>query len=330
LLPSEGLLILNSLGICCAFNSTIVVVAMDSIDKGLLMDLAKNCRTTFESLAQKYDLSPNAIRRRVLNLVETGVIEEFTIYLSPAMVGTEHIYALLSTDGSRGNALIDEIGKHPNVLLAGFLSTDTCSVYADYTDNANLSELISYLRSLEAVTQVRVHHLLIERGERSVLKNLGLKVLACLYEDPRMSAAEISGRTGIATKRIRRVLNQLNEGAALYFTIRWNPNAADATAFMSEIQYNESETSAQDVLNLLEKRYPDELCREFCWISATEPILFAVFLVDHLRRAEHLTHEIRRSASIVSVNTLLPYPTKKYDGLRRRRLREMLEEANVL
>ncbi|NHJ14181.1 MAG: winged helix-turn-helix transcriptional regulator [Candidatus Thorarchaeota archaeon] len=303
---------------------------MDSVDKGLLMDLTKNCRITFESLAQKYNLSPNAIRRRVLNLIETGVIEEFTVYLSPAMVGTEHIYALLSTDGSRGDDLIDEIGEHPNILLAGFLSTDTCSVYADYTDNADLAKVLTYLRNREGVTEVRVHHLLIEHGERIAFKKMDLKVLACLYEDPRMSAAEISSRTGIATKRVRRLLSELSEGAALYFTIRWNPNAADAAAFMSEIEYNESDTSAQGVLDELEKQYPTELCREFCWISATEPTLFAVFLVDHLRRAEHITHEIRKNPSIASISTLLPYPTKKYDGLRRQRLREMLEGANLL
>jgi DNA-binding Lrp family transcriptional regulator len=303
---------------------------VDPIDKGLLMDLTRNCRTTYESLAQKYGLTATAIRQRVINLVEAGVIQEFTIYLSPAMVGTEHVYVLLSTDGSLGEDLIDKIGENPNVLLAGFLSTDICSVYADYVGTSGLSELITYLRTLEGVTDVMIHHLLVARGERIDFKKLHLRVLGCLFEDPRMSAAEISNRTGLTTRRVRRVLHQLTDGVAVHFTIRWNPNAADATAFMSEIHYDESQVSAHEVLSKIQKQYSDEFCEEYCWVCATEPIVFAVFLVDHHRRAEHITYEIRNYSCVGSITTLIPYPTKKYDGLRRRRLREILKEAEAL
>lgn len=303
---------------------------MDSIDKDILMDLTRNCRITYESLAQKYGFTATAIRQRVINLVEAGIIQEFTIYLSPAMVGTEHVYVLLSTDSSQGEDLIDEIGENPNVLLAGFLSTDTCSVYGDYIGTSGLSELITHLRSLEGVIDITIHYLLVARGERMDFKKLHLRVLGCLYKDPRMSATEISSRTGLTARRVRRVIQELTDGAAVYFTIRWNPNAADATAFMSEIHYDESQVSAQEVLSKIREQYPDEFCEVYSLICATEPIVFTVFLVDHHRRAEHITHEIRHYSFVSSITTLIPYPTKKYDGLRRRRLREILEEAEVL
>ncbi|MFX0108125.1 MAG: winged helix-turn-helix transcriptional regulator [Candidatus Hodarchaeota archaeon] len=303
---------------------------MDSIDKGILLDLTKNCRSTYESLAQKFDLSATAVRQRVINLIDVGVIQEFTVYLTPAMVGTEHIYALLSTDGSRSDDLIDEIGEYPNVLLAGFLSTDTCSVYADYVGNSDLSKLTAFLRNLEGVTDVKVHHLLVNPGHRMEFKRLHLRVLGCLYRDPRMSAADIAAQTGLTTRRARRALQQLAEGNAICFTIRWNPNATDSTAFMSEIHFDESKVNAYDTLDNIKEMYPQEFCEDYSWISAAEPIVFAVFLVDHIRRAEHITHDLRASSFITSINTLIPYPTKKYDGVRRRRLREILEEAGVL
>jgi DNA-binding Lrp family transcriptional regulator len=303
---------------------------MDPIDKGILMNLTRNCRTTYEALAQDYGLTANAIRKRVINLVNAGVIEEFTIYLSPAMVGSEHVYVLLSTDGSRGEDLIDEIGENPNVLLAGFLSTDTCEVYADYVGTSGLSELIAYLRNLEGVIDVRTHFLLEGRGELIEFKKAHLRVLGCLYEDPRMSAAEIASRAGLTTRRVRKVLQQLTDRAAVSFTIRWNPNAADATGFMSEIHYDESLVRGQGILDKIRKHFPDELCVEYSRICAVDPIVFAVFLVDHHRRAEHITHEIRNYSCVSSITTLIPYPTKKYDGLRRRKLREILEEAEVL
>lgn len=307
-----------------------LVFAMDRIDKGILMDLTKNCRITFESLARKYDLTANAIRKRVINLVDAGVIQEFTIYLSPAMVGTEHIYVLLSTDGSRGEDLIDEIGENPSVLLAGFLSTNTCSVYADYVGTSGLSDVSAFLRNLDGVIDVDMHYLLVERGERFELKKLHLRVLGCLFENPRMSAAEIAACTGLTTKRVRRALQQLTDGDAVYFTIRWNPNAADSTTYMAEIHFDEKQLDAHEVINMISKQFPDEFCEQYSWICATEPTIFAVFLVEHLRRAEHISHEIRQHSFVTSITTLIPYPTKKFDGLRRSRLREMLEEAKVL
>jgi DNA-binding Lrp family transcriptional regulator len=38
---------------------------MDSIDKGIILDLMVNARTTYQEMANKYSISANAIKNRI-------------------------------------------------------------------------------------------------------------------------------------------------------------------------------------------------------------------------------------------------------------------------
>ena len=52
---------------------------MDDIDKKVIEALRQNSRITCTSLAKDTGLSEGAVRKRIKNLVKTGVIQRFTI-----------------------------------------------------------------------------------------------------------------------------------------------------------------------------------------------------------------------------------------------------------
>ncbi len=52
---------------------------MDEIDKAIIRILSKDARRDFTAIGKELKLSEGAVRRRVRNLVEKGVIKSFTI-----------------------------------------------------------------------------------------------------------------------------------------------------------------------------------------------------------------------------------------------------------
>ena len=52
---------------------------MDQIDEKILSILREDSRTSFVEIAKVVNLSEAAIRRRVANLIKTGVVSKFTI-----------------------------------------------------------------------------------------------------------------------------------------------------------------------------------------------------------------------------------------------------------
>jgi DNA-binding Lrp family transcriptional regulator len=56
-----------------------LIKAIDTIDEKILSILREDSRTSFVEIAKVVNLSEAAIRRRVANLIKTGVISKFTI-----------------------------------------------------------------------------------------------------------------------------------------------------------------------------------------------------------------------------------------------------------
>ncbi len=54
---------------------------LDSIDKRIISILKEDSRRTYNEIAMAVGLSESAVRRRVKNLVESGIIRRFTIEL---------------------------------------------------------------------------------------------------------------------------------------------------------------------------------------------------------------------------------------------------------
>ena len=123
--------------------------ALDLIDKGIIMDLDRNCRVSYEILSRKYNLAANSIKRRIEKLLESGVIQRFTIELSLAMMDSELMLALISTEG-----LEDEIFRKTftenGVIVAGGLGHLAGKVFRmGHMGNLTSSQAYFALEALE-------------------------------------------------------------------------------------------------------------------------------------------------------------------------------------
>jgi DNA-binding Lrp family transcriptional regulator len=305
------------------------VFSVDSVEWGIILDLLRNCRMSLRSLADRHEITPNAIRKRITNMENRGVIERYVVELSRAMMDSEVMFALLYTDKSiDDDTFADMVFAHPLVNRVHYDSFGSCVVNAEYSGSKQMSELSSFFRGLESVREVEVHTLPVPRGEKKTLTNLQLRVLAPLLYDPRMRIVDIANASGLTVRRVKRTLSDLIESRSVNFTIVFNATALDASLVAYRVTWDSKETSPQEIDEILREKFPNQYWR--LNYSATEPLLWCDFLIESNSASEEIVQEMRKIPSVDIRNTILVYPAKKRRLVRNLALRKLIEDAGYV
>ncbi|MFQ5833475.1 MAG: winged helix-turn-helix transcriptional regulator [Candidatus Thorarchaeota archaeon] len=304
---------------------------MDDLDKRIILELDANCRASYQSLALKLGMTANAIKKRVNRLLETGLIERFVVGLSLEMNGTDMVIALVRTDGSEfSREFIDQIGHRPEVMQVSPVACGVGSLYFVFAEAVvprGLSDLGRFLRGLESVSDVEIHVLLYPRGKKVELTKTHKKVLRGLLYDPRMTVTEMTKRIGLSARRIRRALQELQDGGGVNLAVWWYLGAASLTEVIIRIEWDDSKVTAHSVVDWLREEYPLEFWSPF--VSATTATVFARFVVEDLEKAEMILRNIRKGPFVVSVASLVFYSSHVYPWPGTTALEKLLDEAGL-
>lgn len=79
---------------------------MDEVDGAILRELIADSRISMADLGRRVGLAPSTVHKRIARLLESGVIERFTISLDPEIFA-RHTVAFLTirvTDDAKGSA----------------------------------------------------------------------------------------------------------------------------------------------------------------------------------------------------------------------------------
>lgn len=308
--------------------------ALDEIDIAILREIATNCRASYRALAQKTGLSPNAIKHRLAKLVEDGVIARFAVKLSAEMAGFDCFLAFVLTDGTEKiSDFTSLIGKMPMVYHVSALACVRGSAYlvaGEYSGYNMLAEVGAFLRSIEQVHNVELHTMLttdIEVGRRTEFSRSQLKVLRCLIQDPRMQIREISQMSGLSPRTVRRSLKQLKENGGINFSASFDMAAAGFLDVFLRVNWNDKMISVDELIQWLWKEYPVVFWAP--WSSASEPVMFADFLVRSHQEAERISIHIREAPFVISTSILVSFSAVKFPYFTELKLKEILDEAGV-
>lgn len=304
---------------------------MDSIDKRILLALDENCRLSYQALGERTGLTATAIRKRMDRLIETGVIEEFSVILKPAMMDSDYLVALVFTDGSEDEEeFMELVGSNPLIIQVGQVVTGVGRLYflqCEYKGAEGLQSLASFIRTLDSVNDAELHTILVQRGEKFKIKKLHLKVLKYLLEDARMQVGQLAEQTGLTARRVGRAIQEMLDSNAVWFAARWNLSLGNNSEFYLKITYDEQTSGIEEIDRWFREAFPDEYWYSFC--SAMEPILFAKFVTEHFRDAEQIARISKGAPFSESVDVLLSYPVKKFPRLGRIKIEEMIRDAGI-
>ncbi len=122
-------------------------------------------------------------------------------------------------------------------------------------------------------------------------------------------------------------MTQLQEGRAVRFTVGWDINAGDNISFWVMIRWNQKELTNEELVNLIAREFPNDYWTSF--VVATEPIVFARFVVDDLRRASQIAERMKKMHFIESAQTLVCYSSYDFQWFGETLLQEMISNIEL-
>ncbi|MFQ5833467.1 MAG: winged helix-turn-helix domain-containing protein [Candidatus Thorarchaeota archaeon] len=153
------------------------------------------------------------------------------------MIDAQFAFIEVKTDGRQDHRqLVKILGGNPMIYVLLPLTTGDYVLHAHFIGASRLLELGSFIRKVEGVIDVKIHPTMADLGSKMELSSLQLRVMPWLLRDPRMSVNDIARNSGLTTRRVRRIINDLLESESINFSFYWNPNAEDSMAFIAKIE----------------------------------------------------------------------------------------------
>jgi DNA-binding Lrp family transcriptional regulator len=306
------------------------VVRLDAIDRTIIHMAYANCRISYEALARIVNLTPNAVKNRVHNLIDSGVLSQFLIAYAPGVIDAESFQAIVLTNGTENSKdFVEMMGANPMIGHISTIATVHGGAYllwGEFIGTEMVHEVSTFLRSLDEVEDVDLYVVL---GDQEILTgeftNLHLKVLRVLRDNPLMHTSEIAQKTNLSPKTVRRALREITEGGKVKFIGRPDLAAGSLVNIHIRMHWNEKKISLQELKSWLYDKYPVEFWSPFA--SATEPMMIAEFVVKDLQEAERISSELYEAEFIESRTVMVAFSSGKFSYLSQTKLDEFLDKV---
>ncbi|MBP1943228.1 DNA-binding Lrp family transcriptional regulator [Bacillus luteolus] len=149
------------------------ILKLDEIDKKILQLLTENGRMSYVDIGKELSLSRVAIRERVNQLMENGVIEKFSVVINSEKVG-KGVSAFFEVDCEPASLVkvAEALANNPQVASCYQMTgPSTLHMHVLVEDFVKLENFINEeLYSLEGITRVESHILLRRFKSRTGLK----------------------------------------------------------------------------------------------------------------------------------------------------------------
>ncbi|MHA2303191.1 MAG: AsnC family transcriptional regulator [Candidatus Thorarchaeota archaeon] len=301
---------------------------MDPVDRVILDRLKINCRTSLQDLSRMTSISANAVKKRINKLESSGVIDSFTIILSPLMTNEDSVIAILEFETEQlEKKLLKNLSKNQSIYKISRLLDGRYIVFGVYFDSEELSSLTMHLRKLPGISNVEMYSRFLHYwGGKIDFTSSHRDILRGLIKDPRMPISDIAKETGLPSNEIKEMINQMRESEAILLTI----NTLDGTneesmEVLAKVQWNVGKTSNEHVLGWLQENLASSYLGEY--VSATEPTLFFNFVVKHVQEVEIIVKKTKESGLVTTMEPLILFPGTNFPNPRLRRANQLLEET---
>ena len=292
---------------------------MDKLDKTLLLRLLGDCRASYRELARELGVTCPTIKRRVDRLIDTGVIESFTIDISQETLGVGWVYAEITTDLSEDRtSLIKEICEHRHTAEIFAVGSKNYVAFAELPFPDGIYEYGKFLRGLQGVSDVELIPIkqlptsrladqckYTTRGTKVTFSKQHIKVLRYLMSNARISVLELSEKVGFKPKRVRRILRELETSRGVHFTIRFNPAAEDNLSFLLKIKFDEDKISPSDITYWMEEEFSSEHWMSF--LMSNRPVMVNYMTCSSPSDIERIIRRLKEVPFISDVETELIY-----------------------
>jgi DNA-binding Lrp family transcriptional regulator len=209
---------------------------MDSNDLKILEILNDDSRTPYDLIGKKVSLTGNAVRTRVLKMLEDGVIEKFVFKIHPEIFDIVSSYVQFSCakkiDAAETiNKILGPDPRYPEIISS---IDGTNIVQVSGVGEKDLQLALDNLRKkLSNVTFGLVIKRFSPHLEKIKINNSLLKVINCLTTDVRMSVADLAKECNATSKSIKYYLSQIEQLKIGRFSLNYQPYKISRRIFVN-------------------------------------------------------------------------------------------------
>ncbi len=242
---------------------------MDREDVRICRMLFMNSRLPYQEMAKKLGMSIPAVHKRLVNLVDLGIISAFTAEVDPIALG-----ARMATVFGRSNlddisssvAALEKDDRTWMVLLGGnselfvFAHLHRAEELAEYAElvirSAGLTDVFQGLHSVRPGAAR-----FIADSEPNPPTPLELAIIRSLSDDARKRASDVAREVGTSARMVSRKLISMRKEGKVRFSIRWTPDYGKEIISLVDFRLR-PEADIGESISALMAKYPDNVM--FC------------------------------------------------------------------
>jgi len=270
---------------------------LDNYDMKILGILTIDCRTPDRQIGKKVGLSGVAVKYRIIKMVRSGVIQNFTMKVEPPSLGYGVIYLVVPSDDESALVKKLKLVGEPFFVVPCLGDITACGIVIE-KDVEQKTELVKNLISNARIVLTLDPK---ESEFRADLTKTDFKILEQLLKNPREKIDSISKSTKLSAKTVTRSIEKFEANPAIQFTIIYDPRKLEkfvAFALLAMVQSDIKKIKAE-----IETSFGDY----FWQVPFTAKELLVLFMYsDNIYNADAMRHKIKKIDGVAFTEVFFP------------------------
>ncbi len=274
----------------------------------LIMLLSQDSRLSYAELADKLNLSVNAVHKRIQLLIQTGVICKFTAKVS--LFAEQATVVFLSGVSQLGSFqdLPDKLKAQGSIYWLAIGSGKFLYIGSCLKSLNELESLVDYVKKEAGILEPTVGIMSTapvtpQPGHKLTdlsICDLDYKIIRSLKDNSRKAISDVADELGISAKTARRRLSLLIKKSLIELSIEWYPDKSNDIMTLVDLHLkpNVNMSEAQSIL----RKYSPNALFYFSFVNMPNTVTYVVW-TNSMLELQSLREKLEKEENVASVAT---------------------------
>ena len=275
----------------------------------LLMLLSTNSRLSYADLAEKLNLSVNAVHKRIQLMVEAGVIRKFTAKVS--LLASNAIVVFVSGNSQLGS-FVDLPGKlrgQGSIYWLAVCGGKYLYIGAYLKSLNEAEDLISFLKRVVGIPEPSIGIMASAATPTPLMPalkpadielcDLNLKIIRSLKDDSRKAVSDVASELGVSAKTVRRRLERMQKNNLVELGLEWYPDKSNDIITLVDVHLKPEVDLGVASFQILRKYEPNTLFF-WCFVNVANTLTYTVW-TNSMNELQTLRESLEKEPGVVSV-----------------------------
>ena len=286
----------------------------------LITMLSANSRLPYAELAEKLNLSVNAVHKRIQLLIEAGVICKFTAKVSLPAAKAIVVFVSGTSQLESFQHLPDKLRIQGSIYWLALGGGKFVYIGAHLRSLNDLDPLVNFVKKEAQIPEPTVGIMsaslpfsATQKPVDSTLCDLDYRIIRSLKDNSRKAVSDVAIEVGVSAKTVRRRLERMIQNGIIDLSIDWFPDKSNDIITLTDVHLK-PETDMLAAYNILKKYSPNAL---FYWSFVNLPnrLTYAVW-TNSMNELQNLREKLEKEEGVASVTPNMLYIGYLFDTWR--------------